>query len=480
MVKKASSATSIARSRRAGRCRLRGAEPTTPIENPSAELTDAVLEQRLFARAGVKRGFRRRVEPDWAALACELKRPGVNLMVLWEEYRDGSSGRLRLQPVLRSVPRVRAAPLAGDAPGPSGRRQGVRRLLRQEDRHRRSRHRRRARGGDLRRRAGRLELHLCRGDLDPDAAGLDRRPCPHVPLLRRRAAPGRAGQSEVRRPQGLVLRPGDQPQLRHDGRPLRRRHPAGAAAQAPRQGQGRGRRPLRPELHPRAGSGGRPSSRWPRPTRPSPPSSSASTTMSCAGSASAAGICSRPSSGRRWRRCRTTDYEFAEWRLARVSLDYHVEIDGFFYSVPHGLIREQVDIRADRPHRSRSSTAASASPLTSAATAAAGTAPIPTTCRAPHRRYAEWTPDRFRRWGALDRAQHRGARHRHPGQPAASRTGLPHLPRRAAAVQGSRSGTGRDWSRPAPSRSVRSPTRASPPSSPTSSIARPPPPSRRR
>ena len=51
------------------------------------ELTDATLEQRLFAHAGVKRGFRRRIEPDWAALACELKRPGVNLMVLWEEYR---------------------------------------------------------------------------------------------------------------------------------------------------------------------------------------------------------------------------------------------------------------------------------------------------------------------------------------------------------------------------------------------------------
>jgi transposase len=50
-----------------------------------------VLEERLFARAGVKRGFRRRPEPDWATLACELKRPGVNLMVLWEEYREARS-----------------------------------------------------------------------------------------------------------------------------------------------------------------------------------------------------------------------------------------------------------------------------------------------------------------------------------------------------------------------------------------------------
>src|SRR5260370_7383162 len=52
----------------------------------AGDLTDAVLEQRLFAHAGVKRGFRRRAEPDWGSLACELKRPGVNLMVLWEEY----------------------------------------------------------------------------------------------------------------------------------------------------------------------------------------------------------------------------------------------------------------------------------------------------------------------------------------------------------------------------------------------------------
>lgn len=55
----------------------------------AGDLTDAVLEQRLFlfAHAGVRRGFRRRREPDWASLACELKRPGVNLMVLWKEYR---------------------------------------------------------------------------------------------------------------------------------------------------------------------------------------------------------------------------------------------------------------------------------------------------------------------------------------------------------------------------------------------------------
>ena len=53
------------------------------------DLSDEVLEQRLFSNAGSKRAARRRTEPDWAALARELKRPGVNLVVLWEEYRAG-------------------------------------------------------------------------------------------------------------------------------------------------------------------------------------------------------------------------------------------------------------------------------------------------------------------------------------------------------------------------------------------------------
>jgi len=52
------------------------------------ELTDDVLEQRLFARSAITTVLRRRSEPDWGMLARELKRPGVNLMVLWEEYRQ--------------------------------------------------------------------------------------------------------------------------------------------------------------------------------------------------------------------------------------------------------------------------------------------------------------------------------------------------------------------------------------------------------
>jgi transposase len=51
------------------------------------DLTDDALENRLFARAGVKQGLRRLPEPNRAELAQELKKPGVTLMLLGEEYR---------------------------------------------------------------------------------------------------------------------------------------------------------------------------------------------------------------------------------------------------------------------------------------------------------------------------------------------------------------------------------------------------------
>ena len=39
-------------------------------------------------------------------------------------------------------------------------------------------------------------------------------------------------------------------------------------------------------------------------------------------------------------------YEFALWKNARVSIDYHVAFEGHYYSVPHTLIHQEVNIRA--------------------------------------------------------------------------------------------------------------------------------------
>jgi transposase len=41
-------------------------------------------------------------------------------------------------------------------------------------------------------------------------------------------------------------------------------------------------------------------------------------------------------------------YEYAEWKVARVGVDYHVEADGHYYSVPCQYARSQVDVRMTR------------------------------------------------------------------------------------------------------------------------------------
>jgi transposase len=54
------------------------------------DVTDTALEATLFAEVGTKRGHRRREEPDWAAIHRELKRKHVTLSILWDEYIEGN------------------------------------------------------------------------------------------------------------------------------------------------------------------------------------------------------------------------------------------------------------------------------------------------------------------------------------------------------------------------------------------------------
>ncbi len=94
------------------------------------------------------------------------------------------------------------------------------------------------------------------------------------------------------------------------------------------------------------------------------------------------------------------EYEYAEWRLVRVGIDYHVEIDEYYYSVPHALIRQQVDARiAERTielfhHGKR--VAAHQRRYGGATHHGTNVAHMPSA----HRHYAEWSPERFQRWGA--------------------------------------------------------------------------------
>ena len=58
-------------------------------------LTDTVLEQRLFANAGTKQGHRRHEEPDWDGVHREMKRKHVTLSMLWDEYIERHPGGYR-------------------------------------------------------------------------------------------------------------------------------------------------------------------------------------------------------------------------------------------------------------------------------------------------------------------------------------------------------------------------------------------------
>jgi transposase len=51
-----------------------------------AESSDAALEKILFSGAGKKTGHRRCADPDWAAIHQELKRKHVTLTIVWDEY----------------------------------------------------------------------------------------------------------------------------------------------------------------------------------------------------------------------------------------------------------------------------------------------------------------------------------------------------------------------------------------------------------
>jgi transposase len=59
------------------------------------EITDEVLEAKLFGGRGTKQRCRRHAEPDWAAIHRELKRKHVTLMTLWEEYIEREPGGYR-------------------------------------------------------------------------------------------------------------------------------------------------------------------------------------------------------------------------------------------------------------------------------------------------------------------------------------------------------------------------------------------------
>jgi transposase len=363
-----------------------------------AELTDDELERRLFLRPGIEPGQRRRTEPDWAALARELKRPGVNLMVLWEEYRDAHPagyGYSRFCDLFREFERrlspvMRQHHVAGDKVfvDYSGKKVTI---------------------------------------VDP-ATGEIREAEIFVAVL----GASNFTYAEATWTQSLPDWTGAHVRMfRFFGRVPRLLVPDNLKSGVHKASF------YDPEINRSYGAMAAHYGVGVLPARPRKPRDKAKveagvrfvqtyilgrlrnqTFFSLAEcNAAIKGVLDRMND-RPMRRLGVSrrelfesierpalkplpdaDWEYAEWRLARVSLDYHVEVDGFYYSVPHALIRAEVDVRITARtielfHRGQRVAAHQrrwGGPRH-------GTDPdhMPSA----HRRYAEWTPERFRRWAA--------------------------------------------------------------------------------
>ena len=202
-------------------------------------LDDAALERLLFPPAAAPDAAGARARPEWASLdkgdAAQGRHPGA----LVGGVSRRSSGRVRLQLVLRAIRRLQEPAAPVDAAKPCRRREGVRRLRRRHDRRHRPFDRRGAADEAVRRRHGRVELHLRAGAAERADRRLDRRARGPARFPGRRAEVRGLRQSQGRGHQPGPLRAGPEPQLSGVRRPLRRGDPAGAALQTARQGQGR-------------------------------------------------------------------------------------------------------------------------------------------------------------------------------------------------------------------------------------------------
>lgn len=92
-------------------------------------------------------------------------------------------------------------------------------------------------------------------------------------------------------------------------------------------------------------------------------------------------------------------YEFATWSRARVSIDYHIAVEGHFYSAPYQLVREMVEVRATATTveillRNRRVASHPRSYIRGGTTTQDDHMPV------AHHEYKQWTPSRIEGWAS--------------------------------------------------------------------------------
>lgn len=92
-------------------------------------------------------------------------------------------------------------------------------------------------------------------------------------------------------------------------------------------------------------------------------------------------------------------YEYAHWQKARVNIDYHVAVEGHFYSVPYQLVKQEIEVRVTTNavecfHKHKRV----ASHLRSQHKGLFST--IAEHMPDKHQQYAQWTPQRLVQWAS--------------------------------------------------------------------------------
>ena len=100
----------------------------------------------------------------------------------------------------------------------------------------------------------------------------------------------------------------------------------------------------------------------------------------------------------------TAPYEFALWAKPKANIDYHVEFDRHYYSVPYVLARQHLELRATEGtieifHGRRRVASHRRSYVPHKATTVAEHMP------SSHRAHADWTPSRIIAWAKTIGAQ---------------------------------------------------------------------------
>jgi len=92
-------------------------------------------------------------------------------------------------------------------------------------------------------------------------------------------------------------------------------------------------------------------------------------------------------------------YELAYWKKAMVHIDYHVEVERHYYSVPYNLVKKKLDVRYTAStvecfYRNKRVASHLRDNRHGRHTTIKEHMPV------SHQKYLEWTPDRFKRWAA--------------------------------------------------------------------------------